>query len=208
VKTHVICLLLVPGLFLGTLGSATGHAATSVFTSKSSWTAAVNLFSTETFDNGPFGTYGSIVPMNADMDIIAHNHGFIPDTSKTWHDQIDVGGDPTVFHFHHPIYAFGADWDLTSYWIGTPNHLRVYLDGTAAGSDIVGDGFFGVVSTTAFTDATVQVVTGSYQNWDIDNLVYANAVPEPSGLILALTGLVLAVFAAHRWPHQARELSG
>jgi hypothetical protein len=182
-----LVILLLAVIFLNNLTQ--GSAAVTVYTNKSAWAAALgNIYSTETFDSGPFNTYGSIV-LNPEINIIANNHGFIPNTSLTWHDQID-SNDPTIFNFQDSIQAFGADWDLTSYWIGTPNPLVLSLNNVPVTPSITQNGFFGVISTTPFTSAKISLGGGAYSNWDINNLVYS-PVPEPS-LVLP----VIVAFAA------------
>ncbi len=126
--TRIVILLALSVALVFTHG-ADAAASVTVYTNKPAWVAAVNsAYATETFDSGPFGTYGSI-SLSSGIDIIATNHGFIPNTSLTWHDQVTAGTEFTTFNFLQPIKAFGGDWDLTSYWIGTPNPLRLSLDG-------------------------------------------------------------------------------
>jgi len=171
--------------FILVRGSACLGSVT-VYTSKTLWSSAVATgYATETFNNGPFGTYGSMT-LSSGIAIIAPNHGFIPTTSLTWHDQIFKGSESTTFHFPSPIREFGGDWDLRSYWIGTPNPLRLTLDGTQVGQQIVDNGFFGVVSSTSFSNVVVTVGDPStgYQNWDVDNVAYT---PEVNGTALTAT---------------------
>ena len=97
--------------------------------------------------------------------------------------------------FPHEVYSFGADF------LSIGGSREVGPTGTFdSGSehfilrDLFGGadrGFFGIVSTTPFTQITLEA-TGSIASNDaikIDNLAY-DSVPEPSSFILLMSGMV------------------
>ena len=174
------------------------RATITAYTSKPAWSAAVNgSYASENFDSFLVSNYGSAtLSSGITIGSTPAAHGFLTELQtsgvSTWHDQTSAGtSDATVFDFHRQLYGIGGDWDLTSYWIGTPNPLKIYLDNTPVPQNVTTTQFFGVVSSVPFS--TIKVVYGGadngYQNWDVDNLTLA-PIPEPSSVVLATIGLV------------------
>jgi hypothetical protein len=175
--------------------SSTAHAAYTVFTDRTLWVAAVGgSFSEETFSTGTTTGF-SIEQVGTE-----HSTGI---SDGVFHDRTQLDDDYTNYNFNAPITAFGANWDLAP---GGPGQgLQLYFGGTSVAPEITNTytgGFFGLVSTTAFSTVSVHSGTfdGAGETHNVDNVVFGNvsAVPEPESYALMLAGLALMGTIARR----------
>lgn len=175
--------------------SSTAHASYVTFTDRALWEAAVGgSFSEETFSTAtPTGF--TITEVGS-----GHSSGI---SGGVYHDRSVFDTDYTNYSFSSLINAFGANWDLTPG--GAGQGLQLFAGGEMITPQIANTytgGFFGVVSTTAFS--VLSVHSGSYsgnaETHDVDNVVFHNvsAVPEPESYALMLAGLGFMGFVARR----------
>lgn len=186
---------------LAVTNAKTAPPVLTVYNDRSAWEAAVGgLFLEEDFtgfngvsyefapvDVGDFdvsvagttfgSTFHNIGPQTSGNDV----NGTAQITAATG----DVGGTSLSFDF--PISALGGYWDgvsddrVTSFDVG----------GTIlAIPSIEGGGFFGFVSSEAFTTELLFLSSGEADGFAIDNVVYS-MVPEPSTFLLAGLGFLV-----------------
>ena len=116
-----------------------------------------------------------------------------------------VDGSTTVtFNFARPMIAFGANWDLFNPG-GPGSQVTLTLLGGATYTITdwllnTQDGdFSGIVSETPFTQIVLSEGTGTGQEtFEMDNLKFTAAVPEPQSYAMLLAGLGLMGFVARR----------
>jgi hypothetical protein len=175
--------------------SSTAHASYVTFTDRALWETAVGgSFSEETFSTAtPTGFTISEVGSG-------HSSGI---GDGVYHDRTVLDTDYTNYSFSSLINAFGANWDLAPG--GAGQGLQLFAGGQMITPQIANTytgGFFGLVSTTAFS--LVSVHSGNYsglaETHDVDNVVFHNvsAVPEPESYAMMLAGLGLMGFVARR----------
>jgi hypothetical protein len=131
-----------------------------------------------------------------------------------------VGGNEVLLTASTPLGAFGADFYYGSAFDAIPAGIYgIRVDDGASAGTFVGNGlldpaggsfFLGLIADPGFefTALSLLSVVPTDVNGDptflvpayqVDNLAYgANAVPEPSTLILLLSGAVVALRARHR----------
>lgn len=173
--------------------SSTAHASYITFTDRAAWEAAVGgSFSEETFASG--STTGFTIEEVGSGHVSGIGGG-------VYHDRTVLDDTYTNYNFSSLITAFGANWDLTPG--GAGQGLQLFIGGTTVTPQIANTytgGFFGVVSTTAFS--TVSVHSGSFSGFaethDVDNIVFTSAVPEPESYAMMLAGLGLMAAVARR----------
>lgn len=193
--------ILLAVLGLGLVADAT--AAAVVYTDKLSWETAIGGgATTEDFSDAILNGFS--------VSFIGTGHSAPGQgvSGGVLNDRLVIGS-ATNFSFSGPIFAFGANWDLTP---GGQGHgLKLFYDGNLVAQEIANSfsgGFFGVVSSTAFDNVIVNAGSSPAvaETYRLDNLVFkapANSVPEPS--TLGLLGLsILGVFAARRRKAQAK----
>lgn len=165
---------------------STANASFITFTDRGLWEAAVSgSFSEETFSSASTTGF-SIEEVGS-----GHSTGI---SGGVYHDRTVLDDTYTNYHFTSLINAFGANWDLAPG--GAGQGLQLFAGGQLIPTQIANTytgGFFGIVSTTAFN--LVSVHSGSYsgsaETHDVDNVVFASAVPEPESYALMLAGLGL-----------------
>lgn len=168
--------------------SSTAHASYITFTDRAAWEAAVaGSFSEETFSSG--STTGFTIEQVGS----GHSSGI---GGGVFHDRTVLDTTYTNYNFSSLINAFGANWDLNPG--GAGQGLQLFIGGLQVTPQIANTytgGFFGLVSTTAFTQVSVHSgsFSGSAETHDVDNLVFHNvsAVPEPESYAMMLAGLGL-----------------
>jgi hypothetical protein len=173
--------------------SSTANASFITFTDRAQWEIAVGgTFSEETFSSG------STTGFSIEQIGSGHSTGI---SGGVYHDRTVLDTSYTNYHFNSLVNAFGANWDLTPG--GAGQGLQLFAGGQLITPQIANTytgGFFGVVSTTAFN--LVSVHSGSYsgvaETHNVDNVVFASAVPEPESYALMLAGLGLMGAVARR----------
>jgi hypothetical protein len=166
--------------------SSSANASIITFTDRAAWESAVHgLFSEETFSTA--STNGFTI----DQIGGGHSSGI---AGGVFHDRVVLDDSYTTYNFNAAIYAFGASWDLTPG--GAGQGLQLFAGSEAVSTQISNNyagGFFGVVSTNAFSSFSVHSgsFSGSAETHDVDNLVFAAAVPEPESYAMLLAGLGL-----------------
>ena len=111
------------------------------------------------------------------------------DGSVFWNGNVDAFGSPSsAAVVSGPILGFGADWISTT----TGGGLTVLV-----GTDLLnfadhlsgdGDGFLGVVADAPFSQIIFDTVSGSPEQFGLDNFSFAT-VPEPVTITLLLAGV-------------------
>jgi hypothetical protein len=210
--------ILVPGLAALLFLTGPSHATTlATYTTRASFTAAINLTQIESFEsfttNVPFHT----VPIDVGaftISLTAKGKDSEPDDNQialapAGTLEVDVNGTNNmrvfttnnpqsnlVVSFDTPITAFGADFRSFN---DVENRTAIVVDGVTIAPPIGDDdflhSFFGITSTVAFT--TVTFVGLQNDVFGIDNVTFAT-VPEPSTLALAALGALGLLFAARR----------
>lgn len=124
-----------------------------------------------------------------------------PDTNATevWRDNLQDGGTTTWqfsgSQFPGGIFAWGGDWDLrpNNPGSGITTTVQLFLGGQQVVSSIIPStfegAFWGIVSDTPFNQV---ILSGSSENYTLDNMVYAQSVPESSSAL----GVLLSAFGA------------
>lgn len=176
------------------------QTAVLTFTDRTAWQAALSgPISTETFDN--VITHADVITFDNGVTSTASPAGSILGNSVSsgvFNGYVDSGAlqfipDFLTFDFGGPITAFGADFEVldpgeTTLNIGSLTFFAS-LHSTIGGPD----GFFGLVSDTAFSDIVLYNPGGGDggDSFTMDNMSTVSAtVPEPT--MLALFGLSLA----------------
>ncbi len=179
--------------------SSAAQASYITFTDRAAWEVAVGgSFSVEAFGDASLSGF-TIQQVGS-----GHSTGI---GDGVYHDRTELDTAYTNFNFNSMISAFGANWDLRP--AGEGQGLQLFIGSQMVTQQIDNEykgGFFGLVSTTAFK--LVSVHSGSFdgdaETYDIDNVVFASAVPEPESYALMLAGLgLVAVIARRRKAKQA-----
>ncbi len=189
---------------LSLLFAGTGHAAVITFSSQSAWDAAVSSYVTEPFNSGGLQSFTNVV---SSVGQIGPARGLL--SGSVWQDRVTTsGGESTTFSYvPGALSGAGGIWDTSPG--GEGQGLIITLNLVGGGNDVVGqigpldNGFFGFTSTTPFASFTITAGnnSGSAETYDLGNLSFAPAVPEPSSV--ALVGLALLALAGLRWRKSA-----
>ncbi|MEZ5524819.1 MAG: PEP-CTERM sorting domain-containing protein [Pseudomonadales bacterium] len=194
IKTKIIASLSLVCL-LGVLSPLSHATVIQIFDGvgagdlRADWEAAVNhKFSEEDFNDGSADGFS--------FSRTGGGHTGFGISSDRFNDRLR-NNTTTTFTFDVPIYAFGANFDLSPGGAGLgliivagTETLAVEIPSTFSGE------FFGFVTDTLITSVTLRSGTqsGGAETYNLDNLVYRT--PEPG--ILALMGLGLAAFGLTR----------
>lgn len=169
------------------------NASVLTFTDRNAWIAAVNgSFNELTFDSA--STPGlSITEIGS-----GHSSGI---SGGVYHDRVVRDDSFTTYTFANAVYAVGANWDLTPG--GAGQGLQLFAGSEAITPQIANSyagQFFGFVSTNAFTSFSVKAGSdgGIAETHDVDNLLFAAAVPEPETYAMLLSGLCAIGLARRR----------
>jgi hypothetical protein len=183
---------LTAGAMFALFGLAVATPAQAVtittFTDRTAWEAALagQTIQTEDFNDSVFN----------DGSVTSNAGSF---TGTNWHDVIDTApSKTTTWTFNSSLTAWGADWDLLQGAMAQHNQgINLFID--AGGSTLIDSfpflsddyiGFFGFISDTPFTNVSVfpgtplQGAEGVNEIYDMDNMSFVAAVPEPGSLIL------------------------
>src|SRR5262245_15804853 len=171
----------------------------TIFTDRTAWEAALagQTIQTEDFNDGVFND-GSVTSSAGSIG------------GGDFHDVVDTAPPKTTgWTFNSPLSAWGADWDLDQ---GNENQhdqgINLFID--AGGSTPIFSfptlhddyiGFFGFISDTPFSNVSVFADLGGGVNeiYDMDDMSFVAAVPEPGSLILLGLGFgALALFRKGR----------
>ncbi len=164
--------------------SMPAHAGVTVYTDEAAFLAAAGPTTLEDFNDTTLATGLSFT-----STVGAISGGL-------FNDQLDPAGQTTTFSFAPGIKAFGGNFDLT------PGGPGIGIAFTLAPGGLVGSEvpntysgqFFGFISTTAFTsvELTGGTQTAGVETYNLDNLHFGGAVPEPSSWALVIAGAGLA----------------
>jgi hypothetical protein len=158
-KLMTICLVV---LFVASIV----NADVTEYFNRTDWeAAAVAAYLIETFDDAT---------LNPE---ISFDSGFW--NVDLWEDQVSISNPSSeaTWSFAPQIYAFGADWDLS--YNGDGSGIQVSIGGDAIQTLQYFDGFWGVVSTEAFSTVLLEA-TGSgpgVETFRLDNMVYTTDKP-------------------------------
>ncbi len=113
------------------------------------------------------------------------------DSTKYFRGVAEFSEGPTLI-FRDPVFGFGGDWMNTD---GAGQLELTILGETFNLPDIIGDdGFFGVTSSTPFTDVVIRTENEKDEDdeyFGLDNVSFST-VPEPSSLAIFGLGICLA----------------
>jgi PEP-CTERM motif len=225
------CVIGLSALLIAVLPGKT-EAATITYTNLAAFQTAAGLTTLENFASStPFNTTGAFGPTSyAGFSLTGNGNGNnigvhsgavtsdntpIP-ASFTGQQFFGFGNaaggviSPIVFTFASPITAFGFDWfntDVTDQYTLSINGINYSGPPfTVTTSSTATSGFFGVVSDTPFSTASIfnQFNGGFISDEGFDNVrtsaaATAATVPEPSTLVLVLGGLVGTLRVARRY---------
>ena len=201
----------VAGAF-GLLASPVAQAMSiTTYTSVSSWAAAVGasaLYSTpyevENFNDGVLNSNLSITGPTVSL-FVTPQPFFTPSDGKVMEAVVNAPTDVVTLSFGgRKMYAMGAHWNLKGPGGPGSNITLNLVDGatytfTDYYSNQLGSSFRGFVSDTAFSSVVLSEGTACCQeSFQMDNLKYAQAVPEPETYAMLMAGLGLMGFVARR----------
>jgi len=203
------------------------HANLSTFTQRSDFDAAISMFvntrtvdfegaivgneisSGSTFDDITF-TYNFGIIINAqirnDFDTTSGNNSL-----GSTGDGLFFSGDELALSFAEEIHAFGLfviagdDIFASDFTVTVPGGSVSNTPSTDTTFGTLPDGgkvfFLGVVESdlnNGFTSATLSSASGFDFFFNVDDIVYAQAIPEPNTFMLFGTGLLLLIGYASR----------
>lgn len=201
----------------------------NTYTDLPSWSAAAGPHSLEDFSTASLGTStsnfgptaftGFSLSSISNGDFVGISNGPVGGGSTPpapfngqnffgWGNGDGNDGPTTTFTFTQPVYALAFDWFNND----STDSYRIVLNPTGdtftgPPFDFVSQGFFGVVSDTPFTSATISVVGfgGFVDTEGFDNVrVGLAAVPEPT--TWALIGLVGVGTGTFAWKKRRKAL--
>ena len=167
------------------------------------WSAAAGNYAMETFDDALL--HSDILSIVGNVEIAVASTSLFAGSPPVLRGIVD-GDDTVTFNFARPMVAFGANWDLfnpggpgsqiTLTLLGGATYtIENWLANTDRGQ------FSGIVSATPFTSFVLSEGTnplGSQETFEMDNLKFAAAIPEPQTYAMLLAGLGLMGFVARR----------
>jgi len=181
--------------------AGTANATPTVYNDRTAWETAVGSWTLENFDDGI---------LNPDVSVASQFGGAIqagtgalgPD--KVYYDRVTVptsGGYTTTWSFATPLYAFGADWDLSGPG-GPGTNLQLYLNGVIVGEEILKStaGTFWGLTNGPFDTILIAVGTASgawAETYEMDDMVYA-PIPAPGAILLGSIGVGLVGWLRRR----------
>lgn len=123
--------------------------------------------------------------------------------SGRFNDRVFRGGDQTRFNFASKAKSFGGFFDFSPGGNGQGLSFSiVLLDNSIISVGQVSNliGFYGFVSDAAFKSVIINAgsFSGSAETYNLDNLRFSGAVPEPSAWALMIGGFGLVGFALRR----------
>jgi len=186
------------------LWATTAFAALVTYSSEAAWSAAVGSFVIESFNDSGLQPTTGVVTSAGQID------------GNTWHDRVTSSGDEsTTFRYLlGSMHGAGGDWDTSPLLEG--QGLRITLNLTGGGTQLVGqigpiDGFFGWASDASFDSFTIKAGnhTGVAETFELDDLMMAptqgtvTPTVEPATLALVGTGLLGLRFVRRKLPFQS-----
>lgn len=202
------------------LSLASAHAALTIFTDRTAYLSALGgSLVEETFDSILVDTHFRNTTLQFDhfsvgySGVIRGNQFNLIDAgapvsgNNPFNSTALVGGvgpgEPLTFALTSPAYAFGGDWARINDTLKR-SVFEVAGEQVDPGLDL--DGFFGVISSTAFSTFTVLGVAFG-EGFGLDNVAISfDPIVDPEPVPLPAAGLLFAggAFAAYR-RHKAKR---
>jgi hypothetical protein len=164
--------------------ASASQAAVTTYTSQSGFAAALGTLSTEDFNDA------TLVPGLSFTSTVGNIGGGL------FNDRLVIGSAETTFSFAGGANGFGAIFDMNPGGLGQGISFTLNLVG--GGTEVAGSlltstvGFFGFTSTNAFTSVTLRGDAGCCaETYNLDNLQFGSAVPEPGTWMLMVVGFGL-----------------
>lgn len=168
-------------LVAGVCAQAANAATITVFSgagSRAAWEAAANGFVEETFDD-------AILLPGLSVAAFGGGHTGFGVSGGNFNDRL-IAGSSTVWTTPSAS-GFGGNWDLSPGGAGLGIAMTAGAEVVATEiPDSFSGEFFGIITDFVFTSVTLTSGSqgGVAETYDMDNLVLASPIPEPSSIVL------------------------
>jgi hypothetical protein len=154
----------------------------TTYTDLTDWQTAAGSSVTEPFNSSGLQLFTDVTTVNG---AIGPARGLL--SGSVWTDLVTDTASTTFSFLPGPIFAAGAVWNTSP--LGEGSGLLITLNLEGGGTQKVGfigpidDAFFGWTSSVPFDSFTItNALPGFAETFDMDNLDFATATPEPTSM--------------------------